>query len=164
MNTPQFVPANDLETALVDAQKGQRSVPEFFGALLRSQVYLLLDKEIGPDGQLDPSINPCVLSNAAGAPMLAAFTAPERASGWAERLPQFAHGVLVSFPWVLLRLGPQVGVVLNPEGKVGVEIGADALAQLKAQIVASQPGAKAPGAEASGWSAPGWDLPGGRLN
>ena len=165
MEAPAFVPANELETALVEAQNGQRTVPEFFGSLLRSQVYLLLDREIGADGQLDASVNPCVLSNAAGSPVLAAFTSPERANGWTERLPQFAHGLLVSFPWVLLRLGPKVGLVLNPECAVGVEIGAEALVKLKERIIASQPGARAPGATPPDPAAAGgWDVPGGRLN
>ena len=157
MDQPEFVPQNELEQALLDAQNGRCTVPEFFGALLRAQVYLLLDKEVDPGGQWDATLNPCVLSNSTGSPVLAAFTAPERATGWTERLPRFAHGLLVSFPWVLLRLGPKIGLVLNPEGRVGVEIGSDTLAQLKARIMASQGQAPAPGWDVAG-------VPKGRLN
>ena len=134
MSEADFSPANPLEHALLDAQRGNGSPAAFFDELLNSQVFVLLDKEIGPEGRWDPSINLCVLTNAAGGPVVAAFSAPERSAPWPERLPQFRYGLLVAFPWLLQGLGSELGVVINPGGSVGVELAPEALVPLKQQV------------------------------
>ena len=91
MNESAFSPLNPLEETLLQAQLGAGPASDFFDELLGSQVFVLLDKDLGPDGQWDPSINLCVLTNAAGKPVLAAFTAPERSAQWYQHLPQFQH-------------------------------------------------------------------------
>jgi hypothetical protein len=128
-----FSPVNPLEQALLDAQQGSGSPEAFFDELLRAEVFFLLDKEIGPEGW-DPSINLCVLTNAKGGPVVAAFTAPERSDPWHERLPQFQYGMLVAFSWLLEGLGTDVGVVINPGHRVGVELAPEALDRLKQQL------------------------------
>ena len=130
----EFSPATPLERALLDAQQGTGSPAAFFGELLSSQVFVLLDKEIGPEGRWDPSINLCVLTNAAGGPVVAAFTVPERSTPWHERLPQFGYGLLVSFTWLLQGMGSEVGVVINPGHSVGVELAPEAIVRLKQQV------------------------------
>jgi hypothetical protein len=130
----KFSPANSLEHALLDAQQGTGTPAAFFNELLSSQVFVLLDKEIGPEGRWDPSINLCVLTNAAGGPVVAAFTTPSRSTPWHERLPQFGYGLLVSFTWLLQGLGPEVGVVINPGDSVGVELAPEAIGRLKQQV------------------------------
>ena len=134
MIEPDFSPANPLEHSLLRAQQGTGSPADFFDELIKSQVFVLLDKEIGPEGRWDPSINMCVLTNASGSPVVAAFTAPERSSPWHERLPQFQYGLLVSSTWLLGGLGPGVGVVLNPGHPVGVELAPEAIDRLKQQV------------------------------
>jgi len=129
----EFSPVNPLEHALIGAQQGTGSPSTFFDELIGSQVFVLLDKEVGPDGRWDPSISLCVLTNAAGGPVVAAFTAPERSSPWHHRLPQFQYGLLVSFTWLLQGLGPDVGVVFNPGHSVGVELAPEAINRLKQQ-------------------------------
>jgi SseB protein N-terminal domain len=133
----EFSPANALEHVLLEAQRGTGSPAAFFDELLRSQVFVLLDKEIGPEGRWDPSINLCVLTNATDGPVVAAFTAPERSTPWHERLPQFGYGLLVSFTWLLQGLGPEVGVVINPGSSVGVELAPGAMSRLKHQVASS---------------------------
>ncbi|MBD9480963.1 SseB family protein [Pseudoxanthomonas sp. PXM02] len=134
MTEKEFSPTNSLEHALLDAQQGTGSPAAFFDQLLTSQVFVLLDKDIGPEGRWDPSINMCVLTNAAGGPFVAAFTAPERSTPWHEHLPQFGYGLLVSFTWLLQGLGSEVGVVINPGGSVGVELAPEAIGRLKQQV------------------------------
>lgn len=139
MSDAEFVPGNALETALVLAQQGKASTPDFLNQLVGSQVFVLLDKELGPEGQWDPAINLCVLTNAKGNPMVAVFTAPERAIPWSERLPQFQHGLLVNPTWLIQGLGPTVGIVVNPGHPVGVELSPDAVRQMKDVIAAATP-------------------------
>ena len=129
-----FSPTNALEHALLDAQEGNRSSTDFLSELLGSQVFVLLDREIGPKGHWDESINLCVLTNATDGPVVAAFTSPERSIPWHERLPQFGHGLLVDFSWLLQGLGPEVGVVINPGWSVGVELAPEAVERLKRRL------------------------------
>jgi hypothetical protein len=77
-----FEPLNDLESALIQAQAGNLSAMDFLGKLSKSKVFVLLDKELPPSGLRDNSASLLVLSNIAGTPVLALFTAPERSEGW----------------------------------------------------------------------------------
>ena len=101
--------------------------------LVASKVFVLLDKEIGPNGVWDNSASPMVLTNAQGAPVLAMFTAPERSSEWAKHQPRFAFGLLTDFAWLLKGIAPNVGVVVNPGLSVGLEIQPSAVAGLRSQ-------------------------------
>jgi len=138
MNEAAFSPLNPLEESLLQVQLGAAPAADFFSLLLDSQVFILLDKPIGEDGQWDPTINLCLLTNAAGAPVVAAFTAPERSAPWYRHLPQFQYGLLVSFTWLMQGLGPTVGVVINPGHGVGVELAPEAIARLRQQVLDGQ--------------------------
>lgn len=135
MNEAAFSPLNPLEESLLQVQLGAAPAADFFSQLLRSQVFVLLDKDLGPDGQWDPSINLCVLTNAAGKPVLAAFTAAERSAPWYQHLPQFQFGLSVGFVWLMQGLGPDVGVVINPGHGVGVELAPEAIVRLRRQAL-----------------------------
>ncbi len=137
MTELDFTPTNALEQLLLDAQQGSGSSAGFFDALLDAPIFVLIDKELGPDGRWDPSINLCILTNADGAPMVAAFTAPERSAPWHERFPEFPFGLQVSFTWLLQGLGPDTGIVVNPGWPVGVELAAEAIARLKQDVAGS---------------------------
>jgi hypothetical protein len=128
-----FEPSNDLERALVAAQKGQLPVPAFMQTLLTSKVFVLVDKEIGAGGAWDNSASPMVLSDSKGAPFLAMFTAPERSGEWPKRQPRFGFGLLTDFSWLLKGIAPNVGVVINPGLTVGLEMQPSTVAQLRAQ-------------------------------
>jgi hypothetical protein len=128
-----FVPLNDLERALALTQSGQLPVPELMQTLLASQVFVLLDKDPGPGLAWDNTAVPLILRNAAGSPMLAIFTAPERSSTWPSQLPAFAYGLLVSFSWLLKGIASGVGVVVNPGLSIGMEVPAFGVDALRAQ-------------------------------
>ncbi|HQS57021.1 MAG TPA: SseB family protein [Gallionellaceae bacterium] len=126
-----FEPSNDLERALVAAKQGHLPVPAFMQALLSSKVFVLIDKDIGPNGIWDNSATPMVLLNSEGAPVLAMFTAPDRTGEWAKQQPRFSFGLLTDFAWLLKGIGSNVGVVINPGLSVGLEMQPSAVAQLK---------------------------------
>jgi hypothetical protein len=133
-DTQQFEPLNPLESRLLQAQRGRSTTREFMETLMESKVTVLLDKELGPSGQWDNSATPLVLSNAAGNPVLAMFTAPERATPWHNRVPGYEFGLVTDFRWLLRGIGEDVGVVINPGHPVGMELIPEGVAKLKARL------------------------------
>ena len=127
-----FQPANQLEHALVEAQEGRLLVESFLNTLHSSQVYILIDKDLGPNGW-DNSASPMVLNNSSGKPVLAMFTSPTHSEGWPQRYPQFTFGLLTDFRWLLKGVAPSVGVVINPGTTFGLELSPERVAELKAR-------------------------------
>ena len=87
-----------------------------------AQVFVLLNAEPGPNGEWVEGTEVLVLKNEADEPVIAMFSAPERAAGWPENAPGYDHGLLVAFRWLLGGVVPGVGIVLNPGSEIGVEI------------------------------------------
>ncbi len=135
-NDEVFEPLNDLEVRLLQAQDGTLEAAGFLDALLAEQVFVLLDKAVGPDNDWDETINPLVLTSEGGEPMFAVFSAPERAGPWNDQLPQFEHALQVDFLWLLGGIADDVGIVLNPGYPVGMEMVPDAVVQLKQRAAA----------------------------
>ena len=135
-----FAPLNPLETALQQAQAGERKPSDLFAALHDAQVFVLVDRELGPGGTWTEDTSLLVLNSPSGAPVVAVFSAPERAKDWPERAPAFRWGLHVEFRWLLQGLSPQVGIVVNPDSEVGVELTTEILGKLR-QTVAAGPAA-----------------------
>ena len=129
----EFEPGNELEQALVAARSGERTVVSFMDKLLESQIFVLVNKDLGPSGRWDESVIPMALSNQDGESVLAVFTAPERATPWAKREPLFGFGVLVNFTWLLKNIPAGVGLVVNPGHRVGLEMPAAGVKDLLAR-------------------------------
>lgn len=125
-----FLPVNDLERALVEAQEGRLPVDSFLEALHASQVFILLDKDPGASGW-DNSALPMVLNNQQGIPVLAVFSSPERSKIWTSRQPSFSYGMLTDFKWLLKGIASTVGVVLNPGESFGLELSPERVSNLK---------------------------------
>jgi hypothetical protein len=136
---PTFKAANALETALEQARSGVIPIRDFIAKLLESQVFVLLDKAVEPDGVWDNSAAPMVLSSPSGSPMLAVFTAPERSTHSPHRLPEYAFGLLIAFRWLLKGIEPDVGLVINPGSAVGLEIPASGVIRIRAEIAPVKP-------------------------
>jgi len=128
-----FEPSNDLEHALLQAQEGRLAVSALMKTLLASKVFVLIDKELGPSGVWDNSVSPMVLSNVAGGPVLAVFTAPERSAEWPKNYPQYKFGLLTDFRWLLKGIATGVGVAINPGSPVSLEMPAAGVEQLKTE-------------------------------
>lgn len=126
-----FTPLNALEAALQQAQAGETQPSELFAALHGAQVFVLVDRELGPGGAWTEDTSLLVLQGPSGAPVVAVFSAPERAKDWPERAPAFRWGLLVDFRWLLQGVSPQAGIVVNPDCEVGVELTTDILAKLR---------------------------------
>ena len=127
-------PSNLLERALLAAREGKVSMQVLVETLLASPVFVLLDREPPKDGRLGPETRPLVLANAAGQTVFAVFTAPERANAWLQREPDFRHGLMVDFRWLLPGIADGVGLVVNPGTDLGFEMPAANVQVLKDSV------------------------------
>ncbi len=135
-----FTPLNPLEAALQKAQAGEVQPSDLFGVLHDAQVLVLVDRELGPGGAWTEDTSMLVLNSPSGTPVVAVFSAPERAKDWPERAPAFRWGLQVEFRWLLQGISPQVGIVVNPDCEVGVEMNTEILGKLR-QAIAAGPAA-----------------------
>lgn len=122
MDNVNFSPLNDLEAVLQSVRAGEAAVSAFMDALMDAQVFVLLNQDPGPEGDWHESASPLVLNNHQGMPVLAIFTAPERAIAMTSQFPAFAHGLLINFTWLLPRISAGAGLVINPGTLLGMEM------------------------------------------
>ncbi|HET8729961.1 MAG TPA: SseB family protein [Moraxellaceae bacterium] len=134
MTVPRFDPLNDLEVALAAAKAGTGTVDALIDRLQSSQIFLLLDRDPGPERARDDSALPLTLNNAQGQPVLAMFSAPERSISMTVAYPQFAFGIWVEFRWLLRLVSPGVGLVLNPGAVAGFEMPAEGVLSLQTEL------------------------------
>ena len=132
-----FDPLNELEGKIAAGQAGKLPLGDVLQALMESRVYTLVDKDPGPEGKWDDSISPLILANQAGKPLLAVFTAEERAASWPQQYPQFKFGFFADFYWWVKGIDAAFGIVVNPGSSAGMELLAPLVQELK--VAAQQP-------------------------
>ena len=59
------------------------------------------------------------------------FTSPERAKTFVQDYPGYEGGLLAEFRWVLERTGSGVGVSINPNWPVGMDMEPEMVQQLR---------------------------------
>ena len=131
--TDPFDPQNALERCLVNTRTGHFPESVLMEEFLASEIFILVDRDFAAAGTGNASAVPLVLTNDSGRPVLAMFTAPRRASPWAERYAGYGFGLLTPFNQLLQGLDPGVGVVINPGWEYGLEMSPDCVEQLKLQ-------------------------------
>lgn len=128
--TEAFVPVNDLERLLADARAGVAAVPAFLDQLARSQVVLLVDKEV--DGEnWDNSANLLIIRTPDDGPGLCVFTSVERATVWLQRFPAFEYALQTDFAWVLNGVQASTSILINPGWNEGLIIPPEGVQQMK---------------------------------
>lgn len=127
-----FEARNELEQKLVTAQEGQLSSEEFMKYLLDTQVFMPVKDSIGIEGFTgsDKAI-PLTLKDEDDIEILILFTSPDRAKTFVQDFPGFEGGLLVDFKWVLERTGSDVGISINPNWPVGMDMEPEMVQQLK---------------------------------
>jgi hypothetical protein len=127
-----FEPRSELEQRLLAAQEGEIPGDVFLNELLDSQVFMPVLDETGIKGfQRTQSATPLTLSAEDGTDVLVLFTSPDRAKPFVKDYPGYEGGLLAEFKWVLERVSPGVGIVLNPGYPVGMDMEPDMVRQLK---------------------------------
>jgi hypothetical protein len=129
----EFKTQNELEFLIQAGRDGKVSIGTVFQCLLRSQVYMVLDQEL-KDGKVPEGVKSLMVTSKDGQQMLTLFTGEERASHFLDKQPGYKYPV--PFPANILLDSPSndMGLVINPELPVGVQINAEVLQSLKAQL------------------------------
>jgi hypothetical protein len=127
-----FEARNELEQKLVTAQEGRLSSEEFMKYLLDTQVFMPVKDSIGIEGFTgsDKAI-PLTLKTEDDIEILILFTSPDRAKTFLQDYPGFEGGLLVEFKWVLERTSSDVGISINPNWPVGMDMEPEMVQQLK---------------------------------
>ena len=125
MTLHAFDPANETETVIADTRAGTRPVGALLPALAEATLYVPSRAEVQADGS---GFAPLLLGEA-GQPLVAAFTAPDRAL-----LHRDHAEYLLGMPGdaFFRRLPPGYGVVVNPGFAAQLVVDAEAIARLQA--------------------------------
>ncbi len=138
-------PLNDLEEKLARGEQPDANPVDVILSFLNNEVYIVSSDTIdGPDAQVEP----LVLANAAGEPVLAVFSHPSRV---AEQYLAAAPNVLGTQGSAIIgNLGEQLGMVINPGAVYGFEIDPEGVANIRRDFKPSdeEPEAEQDGAQA----------------
>jgi hypothetical protein len=119
----EFIPKNDFEIKLRDAQQGISSMPDLLKSLLVAEVVVPSAAEVMGDGSgFQPLLFPKGETQ-----MLACFSSKERIGDFATMAPYY-----LAMPGkdMLQRLPPHYGLVLNPGQKIGFDISPEGVAKI----------------------------------
>jgi hypothetical protein len=137
-------PLNDLEEKLAVGEQPDANPVDVILAFLNNEVYIVSSDALeGPDAQVEP----LVLANSSGNPVLAVFSHPSRV---AEQYLEAAPNVLGTQGAAILgNLGDDLGMVINPGAAFGFEIDPEGVANIRRDFKpAEEPGASAPDGQA----------------
>lgn len=141
--TESFVPMNELEEKLLATHQGELQTQQFLDALLGEQVFMpILEKSDIGGLQTSKSAHPLTLQTEDGLDVIIAFSSPERAKTFVKDFPGYGGGLLTEFSWILEHLSGRVGVSINPDHEMGIDLDPemmDELARKHAAANASNP-------------------------
>ncbi|MGO4583579.1 SseB family protein [Arthrobacter sp. 2RAF6] len=123
---PESLPLNDLESKLAKAGQPDANPVDVILAFLNNEVYILSTDSLDKP---DAAVEPLVLANSEGQPVLAVFSHPSRVeSHFLEAAPNVlgTHGSAI-----LDSIGDELGLVINPGSEHGFEMGPEGIASVR---------------------------------
>ena len=119
-------PLNDLEEKLAQGGQPDSSPVDVILSFLNSEVYVVSTESIeGEDSQVEP----LVLANTDGDPVLAVFSHPSRVD---EQYLAAAPNILgTQGAAIIANIGEDLGMVINPGAAFGFEINPEGVANIK---------------------------------
>jgi hypothetical protein len=100
--------------------------------LLEAQVFMPVRDAIGIAGFTGSSkAIPLTVKTGDAVEVLILFTSPDRAKTFMRDYPGYEGGLLAEFKWVLERTGSGVGISINPNWPVGMDMEPEMVQQLK---------------------------------
>jgi hypothetical protein len=127
-----FEARNELEEKLLAAQDGQLSSELFMEYLMDTQVFMPVKDSIGIEGfTSNAKAVPLTLKTEDGIEVLVLFTSPDRSKEFVQDFPGYDGGLLAEFKWVLERTGSGIGISINPDWPVGMDLEPEMIEQLK---------------------------------
>ncbi len=140
---------NDLEHELAKGKREDSSPVDVILALLNNEIFVLSREEV-EDGS--DSVDPLLLTNKDGGPMLAVFSHPSRVPETYAEVAPYALGIQGAV--VVQSLSGDTGMVINPGHELGFEIDPEGVANIQRDFrpanARPDDGAPADGAEAPG--------------
>ncbi|MDH5763133.1 MAG: SseB family protein [Nitrospinota bacterium] len=128
-----FVPENDLESALLKAKQGQMPFGELL-TFVMNQVIVVLSKTVtmNEDPNKTPEFkDPLVVFGANDEPQIAAFTSLSRAKEKQKTRPEFKYAVDLQCGELFRIIADGAGLAINPNMKVGLQLNSEHVHQLK---------------------------------
>jgi len=119
-------PLNDLEEKLATGGQPDANPVDVILSFLNSEVYIISSDTVeGVDSQVEP----LVLANAEGDPVLAVFSHPSRVD---QQYLEAAPNVLgTQGAAIIANLGDELGMVINPGAAYGFEINPEGVANIR---------------------------------
>jgi len=119
-------PLNDLEEKLATGNEPDANPVDVILSFLNSEVYIISSD--GIEGE-DSQVEPLVLANSEGAPVLAVFSHPTRVD---QQYLAAAPNVLgTQGAAIIANIGEELGLVINPGAAYGFEINPEGVANIK---------------------------------
>ena len=127
-----FETRNELEENLLAAQEGMMQSEDFMKYLMDAQVFMPVKDSIGIEGftSSDKAV-PMTLKSEDNVEVLILFSSPDRSRTFMQDFPGYEGGLLAEFKWVLERVGGDVGISINPDWPVGMDMEPEMIQQLK---------------------------------
>ena len=119
-------PLNDLEEKLAKGDQPDANPVDVILSFLNNEVYIISSDTVeGPDSQVEP----LVLANSDGQPVLAVFSHPSRVD---EQYLDAAPNILGTQGAAIIgNLGDELGMVINPGSAFGFEIDPEGVANIR---------------------------------
>jgi len=127
-----FEARNEVEEKLLAAQEGQLSSEALISYLVDAKLFMPVKDSIGIEGftSSDKAI-PLTVKTEDNIEVLILFTSPDRSKGFLQEFPGYDGGLLAELKWVLERTGSGIGISINPDWPVGMDLEPDMVQQLK---------------------------------
>jgi hypothetical protein len=127
-----FEARNEVEEKLLAAQEGRLSSEALISYLVDAQLFMPVKDSIGIEGftSSDKAI-PLTLKTEDNIEVLILFTSPDRSKGFLQEFPGYDGGLLAELKWVLERTGSGIGISINPDWPVGMDLEPEMVQQLK---------------------------------
>jgi len=128
----EFEARNELEQQLLAAQEGRITSEDFMRYLMETQVFMPVKDSIGIAGFTSSNkAMPLTVRADDNTEVLILFTSPERAKDFVDDYPGYDGGLLAEFNWILERTGSGIGISINPDWPVGIDLEPEMVQQLR---------------------------------
>jgi hypothetical protein len=127
-----FEARNEVEEKLVSAQEEQLSSEALMEYMMGAQLFMPVKDSIGIEGFTSSNkAVPLTLKTEDNIEVLILYTSPDRSKGFLQEFPGYDGGLLAEFKWVLERTGTGIGVSINPDWFLGLDLEPEMIQQLK---------------------------------
>lgn len=127
-----FETRNEVEEKLLSAQEEQLSSEALMEYMMGAQLFMPVKDSIGiEDFTSSDKAVPLMLKTKDNIEVLILFTSPDRSKGFLQEFPGYDGGLLAEFKWVLERTGTGIGVSINPDWRVGLDLEPEMIQPLK---------------------------------